>query len=130
MEVLHTCQDDHIFFDWVCKVECKNAILMPVPSAHISSQQLHDHFEVQMDDALTQRHQKDSIISIMDYWTWTNAVKQEDKLLQQDLENAHSISLAVLAADSRPYTNTVSSTPLASSTLAPSAPPLCPCPPC
>ena len=68
-EVLCTHQGNRIFFDWVCEVECKNTILVPVPSAHISNQQLHDHFEVQMDNALAQCCQKDSIISIMDYRT-------------------------------------------------------------
>ena len=55
-EVLRTRQDDRVFFDWACEVECKNAILAPVPSAHISDQQqVRDHFEAQMDDALAQR---------------------------------------------------------------------------
>ena len=55
-EVLRTHQDDRVFFDWAYEVECKNAILAPVPSAHISDQQrVRDHFEAQMDDALAQR---------------------------------------------------------------------------
>ena len=132
-EVLRTRQDNRVFFDWVCEVECKNAILAPVPSAHISDQQLRDHFEVQMDNALAQRCQKDSITSITDYQTWTNMVKQEDKLLQQDLENARSVGLVVLAADSRPHTNMASSACSASSNLAPSftgpPPPSFPSPP-
>ena len=68
-EILRTRQDNRVFFDWVCEVECKNAILVPVPSAHISDQQLRDHFEAQMDDTLAQRCQKDSIISVTDYRT-------------------------------------------------------------
>ena len=119
-EILRTRQDNRVFFDWVCEVECKNAILVPVPSTHISDQQLRDHFEAQMDDTLAQRCQKDSIISITDYRTWTNAVKQEDKLLRQDLANARSVSLTVLAAGSRPRADMVPSTRSTSSTPAPS----------
>ena len=55
-----------------------------------------------------------------DYRTWTNAVKQEDKLLRQDLVNACSVSLTVLAAGSRPRADMVPSTRSTSSTPAPS----------
>ena len=105
-EILRTRQDDRPFFDWVCEVECKNAILAPVSSARISDQQLRDHFEAQMDVALAQRCQKSSIVSIVEYRSWTNAVKQEDKLLRQDLENARSVSLGVLAENSRQRSGT------------------------
>ena len=108
-EILRTRQGDRVFFDWVCEVECKNAILTPIPSARISDQQLRDHFEAQMNEALAQRCQKSSVVSITDYRTWTNAVKQEDKLLRQDLENARSVSLNVLAANSRSRTVPASS---------------------
>ncbi|KAF9652366.1 hypothetical protein BDM02DRAFT_3183757 [Thelephora ganbajun] len=91
-EILRTHQDDRVFFDWVCEVESKNAILVPIPSARISDQQFRDHLEAHMSDSLAQRCQKGSIISITDYRDWTRAVKQEDKLLRQDLENARSAS--------------------------------------
>ena len=42
MEVLRIRQDGRVFFDWVCEVECKNAILGPVASAQISDQQLRE----------------------------------------------------------------------------------------
>ena len=119
-EILRTRQGDHVFFNWVCEVECKNAILTPIPSARISDQQLRDHFEAQMNEALTQRCQKSSVVSITDYRTWTNAVKQEDKLLRQDLENARSVSLNVLAANSQSRTIPASSAHSPSSALTPS----------
>ena len=116
-EILRTRQDNRVFFDWVCEIECKNAILAPVPAARISDQQLRDHFEAQMDDALAQRCQKSSVITITDYRAWTNAVKQEDKLLRQDLENARSVSLNVLATSSQ---SAAPSTRLATPAPAPS----------
>jgi hypothetical protein len=97
-EILRTLQDDRTFFDWVCEIESKNAILFSVPSARISNQQLCDHLEAHMNIALAQRCDKSSITSITDYREWTRAVKQEDKLLRQDLENARSISLNVVLA--------------------------------
>lgn len=63
-EIFRTRQDNRPFFDWVCEIEAKNAILSPVPAAHISDQQLRDHLEAQMDDALAQQCQKGFIISI------------------------------------------------------------------
>ena len=119
-EILCTRQGNHVFFDWVCEVKCKNAILTPIPSACISDEQLCDHFEAQMNKALTQHCQKSSVVSITDYQTWTNAVKQEDKLLRQDLENAHSVSLNVLAANSWSHTIPASSAHSPSSALTPS----------
>ena len=72
-----------------------------------------------MDDTLAQRCQKDSVISITDYRAWTNAAKQEDKLLRQDLENVRSVSLNLLATSSRPRTDTASSARPGSSTSVP-----------
>ena len=118
-EILRSRQDNRVFFDWVCEIECKNAILAPVSAAHISDQQLRDHFEAQMDETLAQRCQKNSIISITDYRAWTNAVKQEDKLLRQDLENARFVSLNILATSNRPHASTVATVPTVRS--APSA---------
>ncbi|KAF9643723.1 hypothetical protein BDM02DRAFT_3072787, partial [Thelephora ganbajun] len=114
-EILRTRQDDRVFFDWVCEVESKNAILVPIPSARISDQQLRDYFEAHMNDSLAQRCQKSSIVSITDYRDWTKAVKQEDKLLRQDLENARSVGLNVLATNNKSRvaasSHPVSSTP-------------------
>ena len=95
--IFRTRQDGRVFFDWVCEVECKNAILASVPASHISDQQLRDLLEAQMDDALAERCQKSSVIEITDYRAWTKAVKLEDKLLRQDLENARSVSLDVFS---------------------------------
>ena len=100
-QIFRSRQDDRPFFDWVCEVESKNAILAPVPAAHISDQQLRDYFEAQMDNTLGERCQKASIIAITDYRSWINAVKQEDKLLRQELQNARSISLDVFATNNK-----------------------------
>lgn len=54
-----------------------------------------------MNDSLAERCQKSSIVTITDYREWTRAVKQEDNLLRQDLKNAHSVSLNVLATNSK-----------------------------
>ena len=70
-----------------------------------------------MNKALAQRCQKSSVVSITNYWTWTNTVKQEGKLLRQDLENACSVSLNVLTANSRSHTIPASSAHLPSSAL-------------
>jgi hypothetical protein len=115
-QILHIRQGDHAFFNWVCEVESKNAILTSTSSAQISDQQLHDHFETQMDDALAVRCQNTAIISTTDYRSWINAVKQEDKLLRQELQNAHSVSLNILATNNRSTPSSFTRAPLHPST--------------
>lgn len=113
-EIFRTRQDGRVFFDWVCETESKNAMLVPVPSAHISNERLRDHFEANMNYALSQRCQRNSIISITDYREWTKAVKQEDELLQQYLENLRSASLNIIATKKARNSSSSSSTSTAS----------------
>ena len=120
-EILRTRQDNRVFFDWVCEIEVKNAILVAAPSARISVQRLRDHFEAHMSDALAQRCKKSTIISITDYRDWTKAVEQEDVLLRQDLEieNARYTNLLAMNTSSRPTSS--GSRPLITSTSSNSA---------
>ena len=76
-----------------------------------------------MDNVPAQRCQKNSVLAITDYQAWTNAVKLEDRLLRQDLENARSVSLGVSATTSGPQARalSVSSTQLVSPSSTPSS---------